>query len=91
MGVYVPGAFTPNGDGRNDVFRPIIYGNVTNYQFSVYSRQGQLVFTSGELNKGWDGRVNGQSPETNVFAWFCSYQLEGQPVQLQKGTVILIK
>lgn len=91
MGIYVPGAFTPNGDGKNDIFRPIVYGNVTSYQFSVYNRQGQLVFTSRELNKGWDGRVGGQSPEANVFAWFCSYQLDGQPVQLEKGTVILVK
>ncbi len=91
MGIYVPEAFSPNGDGRNDIFRPIIYGNVTSYQFSVYNRQGQLVFTSRELNKGWDGRINGQSPGTNVFAWFCSYRMEGQPLRLEKGTVVLIK
>ena len=91
VGIYVPEAFSPNGDGRNDVFRPIIYGNVTNYQFSVYNRQGQLVFTSKVLNKGWDGHINGQTPETNVYAWFCSYQLAGQPERVEKGTVILIK
>ena len=91
MGVYVPEAFTPNGDGRNDVFRPIIYGNITNYQFSVFNRQGQLVFTSKELNKGWDGRINGRTQEANVYAWFCSYQFSGQPERVEKGTVILIK
>jgi gliding motility-associated-like protein len=91
IGVYVPEAFSPNGDGRNDIFRPIIYGNVTNYQFSVFNRQGQLVFTSREPNKGWDGRINGQTQETNVYAWFCSYQFAGQPERVEKGTVTLIR
>ncbi|MBS1663885.1 MAG: gliding motility-associated C-terminal domain-containing protein [Bacteroidetes bacterium] len=91
QGVYIPEAFSPNGDGRNDRFHPIIYGSVTNYQFSVFDRQGQLVFTSNKPNAGWDGRVAGHSALSNVFAWVCRYQLDGQPLQVQKGTVVLIR
>lgn len=90
-GVYVPSAFTPNGDGRNDVFRPKAYGPVTNYSFAVYSRWGQLVFSSKDPGAGWDGRVGGQLAESNTFAWYCSYQLSGKPLTLQKGTVLLLR
>ena len=90
-GIYVPGGFTPNGDGRNDLFKPVVYGALASYQFSVFNRQGQLVFTSKDVNRGWDGRVNGNKPTTNVFVWFCSYQVKGKPPRVEKGTVVLIE
>lgn len=91
VGIYVPGAFTPNGDGRNDLFKPVVYGTLTSYQFSVYNREGQLVFTSKEIGRGWDGRIDGHLPSANVFVWFCSYQIMGKPLRVEKGTVILIR
>jgi gliding motility-associated-like protein len=90
-GIYVPTAFTPNKDGRNDVFRPLLYGNVKKYVFSIYNRWGQLVFQSNELQKGWDGKLAGQEQRTDVYVWICNYQLEGEPVKLEKGSVTLIR
>jgi len=71
--------------------KPLVYGALASYQFSVFNRQGQLVFTSKDVNRGWDGRVNGNKPTTNVFVWFYSYQLKGGPPKAEKGTVVLIE
>ena len=91
VGVYVPSAFTPNGDGRNDVFRPKVFGVVRNYSFSVYDRYGQLVFSSRDPGLGWDGKVGVGRPNSNVFVWYCSFQLAGQPIRMEKGTVVLVR
>src|SRR5258706_7546293 len=54
-GFYIPTAFTPNNDGKNDVFRPMLFGNVIKYKFIIYNRWGEIVFQTSNLNKGWDG------------------------------------
>ena len=87
----VPNAFTPNGDGKNDMFRPLIYGNVIRYRFSIYSRWGQKVFDSSTLMQGWDGKLGGIAEATGVYVWYCEYQLEGLPEKSEEGTVILIR
>lgn len=90
-GLYVPTAFTPNGDGKNDLFRPMLFGNVKNYRFTVYNRWGQIVFQTTELNKGWNG-INASLPQDhNVFVWSCTYQLEGETLKVEKGTVLLVR
>lgn len=91
VGVFVPNAFTPNNDGKNDVFRPIIYGNILSYDFKIFNRYGEVVFQSSESNKGWDGKSNGVIVGSNTFAWSLVYQLQGEPVRQQKGTVVLIR
>ncbi|HEV7333261.1 MAG TPA: gliding motility-associated C-terminal domain-containing protein [Flavisolibacter sp.] len=90
-GFYVPSAFSPNGDGRNDLFRPLLFGNVKRYRFTVYNRWGQVIFQSTELQKGWNGKLAGVALETGVFVWTCTYQLEGEAPQTEKGTVTLIR
>ncbi len=55
--LYIPNAFTPNGDGINDVFR--VYGtDIENFSLVVYNRWGATVFSTTDITKGWDGRVN---------------------------------
>lgn len=91
QGLYVPTAFTPNNDGRNDLFMPLLFGNILQYRFTVYNRWGQVLFTSAVPAKGWDGRFAGKEQDSNVFTWICRYQLSGQPVKTEKGTVMLIR
>jgi gliding motility-associated-like protein len=91
MGLYVPSAFTPNHDGKNDVFKPALLGNIKMYEFSIYNRWGQRLFYSTDYNKGWDGLNGGTMQDTNVFVWVCKYQLDGEAVKAAKGTVTLIK
>jgi gliding motility-associated-like protein len=91
QGVYVPGAFSPNRDGKNDVFRPLVYGSIKSYHFSVYNRYGQVVFTTKEPGRGWDGEVNGNLPDAGVFVWYCTFQFNGGTLHTEKGTVMLIR
>ncbi|MEI9809282.1 MAG: gliding motility-associated C-terminal domain-containing protein [Bacteroidota bacterium] len=90
-GFYIPTAFTPGNDGRNDIFRPFLFGNIKQYRFTVYNRWGEVVFLSDNPANGWNGSYSGKEQDTNVFAWSCSYQLEGEIKKLERGTVLLIR
>jgi gliding motility-associated-like protein len=68
--VYVPNTFSPNGDGVNDVFIPIIRdASLRDYSFLVFDRWGQEIFASTSIGESWDGHVNGAEPKTDVYAW----------------------
>jgi gliding motility-associated-like protein len=89
--VFVPTGFTPNGDGLNDVVRPIAVGVERINYFSIYNRWGQLLFKTTVNGKGWDGKIGGVLQGSNVFVWMVSaVDYLGKPVFL-KGTVTLIR
>lgn len=90
-GFYVPTAFTPNADGKNDTFKPMLYGRVTQYSFNVYNRWGQLLFRTTDVQKGWTGVQSGKPQSSTVYIWTCTYKFESQPVKTEKGTVLMIK
>ncbi len=87
--IYVPSAFAPNG--KNKIFRPILAGIQELYFFSVYNRWGQLVFTTREPGKGWDGRINGVDQPTGVFVWTLKAKDYQGRVISKNGTVTLIR
>lgn len=91
QGFYVPNAFTPNNDGRNDVFKPMIFGNVVHYSFVIYNRFGQKVFESTDLTRGWDGNFHGTNSPGDIFVWSCVYQFAGENVENKKGSVTLVR
>lgn len=89
--VFVPTAFTPNGDGLNDTVYPIAVGIKKINYFSIYNRWGELVFTTTQDRKGWDGTLGGKLQNSGVFVWMVSaIDYLGAPVFL-KGTVTLIR
>lgn len=89
--VFVPTAFTPNNDGKNDVIRPIAVGVEKINYFSIYNRWGELVFTTTANRHGWDGRIGGVLQATNVYVWMVSaVDFTGKTIFL-KGTVTLIR
>lgn len=90
-GFYIPNAFTPNNDGKNDVFKPMLFGNVTSYRLIIYNRFGQKVFETTEVSKGWDGALNKSQQQADVFVWICSYQLAGSAPETKKGSVMLMR
>ena len=90
-GVWVPTAFTPNGDQLNDVFRAMVYGVIESFRLQVFDRWGNLVFESADPLKGWDGKVKGIPVTTSVFVLQCSYKLQGAQHEFQKGTVTVIR
>jgi gliding motility-associated-like protein len=90
---FVPNAFTPNGDGLNDVFR--IYGiqveNITRYNFQIYDRWGQLVFFTSNILEGWDGSCKGQICPSDVYAWVIYYEDGKKTKVTRKGIVTLVR
>jgi gliding motility-associated-like protein len=90
--IEVPTAFTPNNDGKNDIFRPHNALKADGYQFKVYNRFGQLVFQSKNWQEKWDGTINGTPQPTGVFVWMLSYTHRDTKLPVfKKGTVTLIR
>ncbi len=89
--VFVPTAFTPNNDGRNDVLRPIAVGMKSIEGFQVYNRWGQLVFSTRTNGHGWDGRIGGKEQNTGSFAWLVQATDYTGKAYFLKGTVTLIR
>lgn len=90
-GIYVPNAFTPDGNGKNDSFRPLLFGRVKSYQFYVFNRWGNIIFQSAQPGKGWDGTLEGVKQTTGTFVWLCRFQFEGEPERVEKGSFVLIR
>ncbi|HEX6426525.1 MAG TPA: gliding motility-associated C-terminal domain-containing protein [Niastella sp.] len=89
-GLYIPNAFTPNGDGQNDVFRALLFGNVTSFSFVIFNRWGGRVFETHNPAEGWNGKINALVAQKGTYVWYCRYTLEGQPEKLEKGIVELV-
>jgi gliding motility-associated-like protein len=89
---YLPNAFSPNGDGINDVFRPI--GNeIVDFHLMVFNRWGQLVFETREPGNGWDGTSNGSYCEPGVYTYILTYgnaKTQGNTIKTT-GSVTLIR
>lgn len=79
VSIYIPNAFTPDGDGLNDVFKPEGVGIQTNnYKMQIYNRWGEMIFESLDFNIGWDGTYRGSKAETGVYAYIIVlYDIKG--------------
>jgi gliding motility-associated-like protein len=89
--LYFPSAFTPNGDGLNDVFKPLVFGNIRQYNFTIYNRWGGVVFQSREPGRGWNGSIAEIKQKSDVFIWVCSYAFGNDHIKVEKGTLLLIR
>jgi gliding motility-associated-like protein len=91
--VNVPNVFTPNADGRNDLFIPHYDCSVGNYTLKIFNRWGQQLFESHNINDGWDGRNRGTPSEIGSYAWHLEYvNLEKPEITYElKGYVVLLR
>jgi gliding motility-associated-like protein len=89
--VVMPSAFSPNGDGNNDLFRPRVYDAVTNYQLKVFNRWGNLVFQTNDPKRGWDGYYSGMPLGSQAFVYTCSFNTSKNELKEYRGTVMLVK
>ena len=90
--VAIPNAFSPNGDGANDVFR-LRGGNVSSVEIQVYNRWGERVFlsTSGDLDGGWDGTYKGREEEVGVYVFSAMVTFTDGTTEMFKGNVSLLR
>lgn len=93
--INVPNAFTPNNDGINDRFKPILICQLKEYEIKIFDRWGKQVFYSNNFNGNWDGTFNGQLLAANVYYYIITYSYTesgGTPVnEILKGDVTLIR
>lgn len=89
--LLIPTAFSPNGDGVNDLFRAL-NKNLTKYKLQVYNRWGEKVFESDKYTDGWDGIYQGVKQPLGVYVWQCEYQFDGSTKgSTAKGNVTLVR
>ena len=88
--VYIPTAFVP--EGVNNVFKPsITFGKEGTYQMLIFNRWGQQIFETNDLNKGWDGRYNGELVQQGVYSYYITVTGENNKIIERKGTVMVIR
>lgn len=90
--ITMPGAFTPNRDGKNDIFR--VPAQVSNklLRLAVFDRWGNVVFSTSDINRGWDGMYKGNAAPAGTYVYIVEMlSLDGKKKINQKGTIILIR
>lgn len=88
---YVPTAFTPNGDGLNDIFKPTPVGIAKLDFFRVFNRYGELVYETSEIGKGWDGIYKGKKQPLGNYVWSLRGTDRKGDLKVMKGNVVLIR
>jgi gliding motility-associated-like protein len=90
-GFYLPTAFTPNGDGLNDVVQPYLIGMKGLKSFSVFNRWGNLVFYTTRYGETWNGKFQGVDQNPGVFVWILEFYNSDNKKVTEKGTITLIR
>lgn len=89
--VYLPTAFSPNGDGRNDHFRPIYRCQLAEFKLSVYDRWGSRIYYSTDPAVAWTGRLNGTALNVGTYVWVMEYKnANTQQLFKKTGTVTVV-
>jgi gliding motility-associated-like protein len=90
--IYVPNAFTPNGDGKNDFFRVVAAGIQKLEAFRLYNRWGQVMFDSpASHSQGWDGNYGGKPQPADTYVWVVkATDYLGRAI-FKRGTFVLIR
>ena len=90
--IYIPNAFTPNGDGLDDIFK---LNNVDDFEglvsFEIFNRWGQKVYYGTNKNSGWDGQFNGKDAEMDTYVYYVTVQCYGGKLVSKKGTLTLVR
>lgn len=87
--LYVPSAFTPNGDDKNDLFNAL--GIVSDYTMEIFNRWGERVFRTNSLQSGWNGQYKGVLQPNGIFVYLIRYKTSHNILKQQTGTISLIR
>ena len=90
-----PDAFTPNGDGINDVFRFTSSDPTMKFNLTIFDRHGMVIYQSDDIHEGWDGNMNGKSCPSGVYIYLVKYVGSGSidpgTERIQTGKIVLVK
>ena len=88
--IFMPNAFTPDDDGLNDIFSPVMTFTPSIYEFRVYSRTGVLLFHTSSHGVGWDGRHNDKPLPSGVYLWSLKLTTPSGRAEQRTGTVTIL-
>jgi gliding motility-associated-like protein len=89
--IYLPDAFTPNGDGINDILVPRLSGMASLISFKVYNRWGQLMYETDKKDSGWDGTFRGVKQPMEAYQWMAE-GIGNDGTRIKKvGSTLLIR
>ena len=89
--LYFPGAFSPNNDGINEIFKPVsrdCNSSITEYEMAIYNRWGELLFYSDEIDFGWNGMVNQEALPIETYIYIVKYR-QNQDYQIEDNVTLL--
>lgn len=89
--LFIPDAFTPNGDGINDCYKVFVPGDVTQFYFSIYNRFGERVFHATDRNHCWNGYHNGAPAELATYVYYYVAESSACGRVFRKGNMHLIR
>ncbi|RYZ55663.1 MAG: gliding motility-associated C-terminal domain-containing protein [Sphingobacteriales bacterium] len=89
--IIIPSAFSPNGDGRNDIFRIGSVSFQRIQEFRIFNRWGEEVFRTNDSREGWDGTYKGVPQETGAYPYLIRVAYPDGKVEVYKGDVTLIR
>ena len=90
--VYMPNAFTPNGDGKNDLFKVLGTEKLVSMHLMIFNRWGEMIFETRDKEKGWDGKLNGKLAPVGNYIYMLQFKDVYTPDQQNlKGNLVLIR
>lgn len=88
----VPNAFSPNGDGKNERFRPVvIYHDISSYEFKIVNRWGEMIYKTNNVSASWDGTKDGRQVPQGVYVYTVRYKASSGQEFEKVGTVTLVR
>lgn len=89
--VEVPNAFSPNGDGINDEIFVLNHEVAELLEYSIYNRWGELVFTTTDINRGWNGKVDGEEAAMGTYVYLVRAIGLGGEEFVRQGNITLVR
>jgi len=90
LSMYIPNTFTPDGDDKNEIFKPVLQ-SVKFYSFKIYNRWGTEVFSATELEEGWNGFYRGHASPSDSYIWVIEITSATNEKKNYTGTVLLLR
>ena len=89
--IFIPNAFTPNDDGKNDKFGIIAADNYKQFKLLIFNKWGGIIYSTTDINNGWDGRFKGELQPTGPYVYYVEIRTASNKKIFKKGTIMLLR